>query len=149
MSDTVTPWTVLAGSSVHGILEAKNTRVGSSSLIQGIFPTQRSNPGLLHCRWILYHLSHREAQEYWSILEYQSLSLLQGIFPTQESKWSLLHCRWILYQLSYLGSPSRREARVKLSISSLCRVFFRINFSCCDRDPKLPQLYSHPGTQGK
>ena len=33
---------------------------------QGIFPTQGSNPGLLHCRQILYHLSHREAQEHWS-----------------------------------------------------------------------------------
>ena len=78
-----------------------------------------------------------------------SLSLLQGIFLTQESKWSLLHCRRILYQLSYPGSPSTREAHVKLSISSLCRVFIRIKFSCCDRDPKLPQSYSHPGTQGK
>ena len=27
--------------------------------IQGIFPTQGSNPGLLHCRQILYHLSHQ------------------------------------------------------------------------------------------
>ena len=37
----------------------KNTRVGSLSLLQGIFPTQRSNPGLLHCRQILYQLSHK------------------------------------------------------------------------------------------
>ena len=29
-------------------------RVGSSSLLQGLFPTQGSNPGLLHCRQILY-----------------------------------------------------------------------------------------------
>ena len=40
--------------------------LGSHSLLQGLFPTQGSNPGLLHCRWILYHLSTREAQEYWS-----------------------------------------------------------------------------------
>ena len=33
--------------------------VGSLSLLQGIFPTQGSNPGLLHCRWILYQLSHK------------------------------------------------------------------------------------------
>ena len=32
----------------------ENTGVGSLSLLQGIFPTQGSNPGLLHCRWILY-----------------------------------------------------------------------------------------------
>ena len=37
----------------------KNTGVGSLSLLQEIFPTQRSNPGLPHCRWILYQLSHQ------------------------------------------------------------------------------------------
>ena len=36
-----------------------NTRVGSLSLLQGIFQIQGSNPGLLHCRWILYQLSHK------------------------------------------------------------------------------------------
>ena len=39
----------------------QNTGVGSLSLLQGIFPTQGSNPGLPHCRQILYQLSHREA----------------------------------------------------------------------------------------
>ena len=37
----------------------QNTGVGSLSLLQGIFPTQESNPGLLHCRWILYQLSYK------------------------------------------------------------------------------------------
>ena len=37
----------------------KNTGVGSLSFLQGIFPTQGSNPGLLHCRQILYQLSHK------------------------------------------------------------------------------------------
>ena len=36
----------------------KNTGVGCCFLLQGIFPTQGSNPDLLHCRQILYHLSH-------------------------------------------------------------------------------------------
>ena len=36
----------------------KNTGVGCHSLLQGIFPTQRSNQGLPHCRQILYRLSH-------------------------------------------------------------------------------------------
>ena len=31
----------------------QNIKVGSLSFLQGIFPTQGSNPGLLHCRWIL------------------------------------------------------------------------------------------------
>ena len=54
------------GSSVHGDSQGKNTGVGCYALFQGIFPTQGSNPGLLHCRWIVYHLYHpwatREAQ---------------------------------------------------------------------------------------
>ena len=37
----------------------QNTGVDSLSLLQGIFPTQGWNPGLLHCRWILYQLSHK------------------------------------------------------------------------------------------
>ena len=41
----------------------KNTGVGSLSLLQGIFLTQRLNPGLLHCRQILYQLSHKGVAE--------------------------------------------------------------------------------------
>ena len=37
----------------------QNTGVGSLSLLQGIFPILGSNPGLLHCRQILYQLSHK------------------------------------------------------------------------------------------
>ena len=37
----------------------QNTGVGSLSLLQGIFPTQESNPGSPHCRQILYQLSHK------------------------------------------------------------------------------------------
>ena len=37
----------------------QNTGVGSLSLLHGIFPTQGSNPGLPHCRRILYQLSHK------------------------------------------------------------------------------------------
>ena len=37
----------------------QNTGVDSLSLLQGIFPTQGSNPGLPHCRRILYQLSHK------------------------------------------------------------------------------------------
>ena len=41
------------GSSVHGDSPDKNT------VFQGIFPIQGSNPGLPHCRWVLYHLSYQ------------------------------------------------------------------------------------------
>ena len=47
----------LPGSSVHS--SGKNTGVGYHFLLQGIFLTQGSNQGLLHCRQILYLLSHQ------------------------------------------------------------------------------------------
>ena len=40
----------------------KNTGMGSLSLLQGIFLTQESNWGLLHCRWIFYQLSYQGSQ---------------------------------------------------------------------------------------
>ena len=46
-------------SSVHGILQPRILEWAVYSLPQGIFPTQASNPGLLHCRQILYQLSHQ------------------------------------------------------------------------------------------
>ena len=49
----LTLWTVaLPGSSVHGDSPGKNTGLSNLSLLQGTVPTQGSNPGLLHCRWI-------------------------------------------------------------------------------------------------
>ena len=44
--------------SVHGILQARILE-GCHSLLQGIFPTQGSNPSLPYCRWIPYQLSHK------------------------------------------------------------------------------------------
>ena len=62
-------------SSVHGDSPGKNTGVGSYSLLQGIVPTQGSNPGLLHFRQILYCLSHQRSG---SIIR-RSLSLGQCV----------------------------------------------------------------------
>ena len=44
---------------IHRDSPDKDTRKGSHALLQGIFPTQGSNPGLPCCRQILYHLSHQ------------------------------------------------------------------------------------------
>ena len=52
----VTPWTVAHQAPLSlGILQAG---VGCHALLQGIFPTQGSDLGLQHCRWIHYHLRH-------------------------------------------------------------------------------------------
>ena len=62
-------------SSVHGDSPGKNTGVGCHALLQGIFPTQGSNPGFLHCRWILYHLSHQGSPR---ILEWVAYPFSRG-----------------------------------------------------------------------
>ena len=48
-----TPWTVAHQAPPLWDSAGKNTGVGCHFLLQGIFPTQRSNPGLLHCRQML------------------------------------------------------------------------------------------------
>ena len=61
------------GSSVHRDSPGKNTRVGYHALLQGIFPAQGSNPGLPHCRQILYCLGHQGSpgiRDIWRYLGY-------------------------------------------------------------------------------
>ena len=103
------------GSSVHGDSPDKSTGVDCHALLQGIFPIQGSNPGLPHCRQVLYLLSHQGSPLLYEKVQSKSFSrsavsdslrlhgllhpwdfsgkstrvgchfLLQGIFPTQGS----------------------------------------------------------------
>ena len=80
----VTPWT---------------TGVDSLSLLQGIFPIQGSNPGLPHCRWILYQLSHQGNSR---ILDWVACSFSRGTSPPRN--WTRVSCgtgrfftSWALY----------------------------------------------------
>ena len=95
----------LPGFSVHGDSPGKNTGMGCYAFLQGIFPTQRLNPGLPHCRRSLPFEPLGKPKN----TGVGSLSLFLGIFPTQESNHGLLHCRWILYQLSYQGSLYKKR----------------------------------------
>ena len=82
----VTPWTVALQAPLSmGIPQAKNTGVANHSLLQGIFPTQGSNPGLLCCRQILYHLSHLEQIDNdmsllsYRVVQFSSVQLLSHV----------------------------------------------------------------------
>ena len=81
MPDSLPPHGLYSPSNSPG----QNTEVGSLSLLQGIFPTQGLNPGLPHCRWILYQLSHEGSPR---ILE------------------------WVAYPFSSGSSPPRNRTRV-------------------------------------
>ena len=77
----------------------KNPGVGCHSLLQGIFPTQGLNLGLLHCRQILYHLNHQG-----SPLKIQNTSQICMPFLTNAKKK-------IIYHISLALSVDHREGR--------------------------------------
>ena len=87
------------------------TGMGSLSLLQGIFPTWGSNPGLPLCRWILCQLSHKGSPR---ILEWVAYPFSRGSSQFRNRTWVSQHCRQILYQLSYHG----RFVQVKLWLKS-------------------------------
>ena len=66
-------------SSVHVDSPDQNTGMGCHNFLQGIFPTQVLNPGLLHCRQILYHLSHQGSPCGWSGGRLNQLRSLHGL----------------------------------------------------------------------
>ena len=65
------PWTVARQAPLSMDSPGKNTGVGCHFLFQGIFPTQVSNLGLLHCRRTLYPLSHQGSHLVAKELEFQ------------------------------------------------------------------------------
>ena len=113
----------------------QNTGVGSLSLLQGFFPTQGSNPGLLHSRWILYQLSHKGSPRIleWVAYSFSSGSsqfrnwtgvscIASGFFTNscqgslRVTEWLLLNTKWTTAELlMWLG-----EGGLSLCLSCLC-----------------------------
>ena len=87
-----------SGSSVHRDSPGKNNGVGCHALLQGISPTQGSNPGLPNIASRSFTIwATREAHEYWNGEPIPSA----GDLPDQDLNWGLLHYRQILYHQSY------------------------------------------------
>ena len=90
----------------HGLYSPRNSPgqnigVGSRFLLQGIFPTQGLNPGLWHCRWIFFQLSHQGSPR---ILEWVAYPFSRGSSLLRNQAG--VHRRQILYQLSYQESSN-------------------------------------------
>ena len=84
----------------------QNTRVGSLSFLLGIFPTQGFNPGLPHCRRILYQLSHKGSPR---ILEWVAYPFSSG--SPQPRNWFWVSCiaggffnNWAIRDRPYIHS---------------------------------------------
>ena len=67
----------------RGILQARILKLSSLSFLQGIFPTQGSNPGIPHGRQILYRLSHKGSPSALHTLNHL-------IFTTTHIRWTML-----------------------------------------------------------
>ena len=75
------------GSTVHGDSPGKNTGVGCHALLQGIFQTQGSNPGLPQCRQILYLLRHKGSPR---ILKWVAFPFSRG--SSRPRDWNGVSC---------------------------------------------------------
>ena len=91
--------------SVHGIFQA---RILEYSLLQGIFLTQGSNPGLLHCRQILYYLSH-QGSPIFSPYTYSYCRLLLLLLSRFSRVWLLATPRTATHQAPPSMGFSRQE----------------------------------------
>ena len=121
-----TPWT-LPGSSVYGDSPGQNTGVGCHALLQGLFPTQGSNPGLPHCRWwVLYRLSHQRNPRILEWVTYPFSRKWNSLTPVQlcnpvdcslsgSSVHGILQARilkWVAISFSRASSQIRNQTRV-------------------------------------
>jgi len=90
-----------------------STGVDCHFLLQGIFPTQGSNPGLPHCRQMLYHLSHQGSPplEKSCTMVRKPLACLSeecSLFAQNESSRSI--CNRLIGVYTGIGSPDSAEA---------------------------------------
>ena len=90
----------------------QNTGVGSLSLFQGIFPAQGSNAGLLHCRWVLYQLSHKVSPR---ILEWVAYPFSRG--SSLPRNWTRVSCiadrfftNWAIREASLVAQMVNRPS---------------------------------------
>ena len=89
-----TPWTVACQSPLSMGFSSKNTEVGWHFLLQVIFLTQGSNPGLLHCRQILYRLGHQGRLV--SLLDPLNVSLNSPFdLDSSETQKAMCHLLWV------------------------------------------------------
>ena len=68
--------------SIHGILQARILEWVASILLQGIFLTQGSNPGLPHYKQILYQLNHKRSPEFAIIQSLLKLMSIESVMPS-------------------------------------------------------------------
>ena len=116
-------WKSLGQQVAYGMLSmefTQNTGEGSLSFLQWIFPIQGLNPGLMHCRQILYQLSRGVTKSWtwlndWTELNWTARSLNQSILKEINPGYSLEGVRLKL-KLQYLGHLIRRTESLEKTL---------------------------------
>ena len=126
--------TVLAFALLYFVLQGQNiyswnTGVDSLSLLQGIFPTQGLNPGLPHCKQILYQLSHKGSPR---ILEWVAFPFsCRSPLPRNQTRVSCIaggfFANWAISEALYV-SFSATPSLISLGIR---KRFFSLYYSTC------------------
>ena len=123
----------------------QNTGVGSLTLL-GIFPTQRSNPGLPHYMWIFYQLSHKRSPSNKRVVVVKSLSHVR-LFVTPWTLCSLpgfsLHGifqAWVLEWVAISFSRGSSRPSDRTQVSHIAGRSF--NLWATREAPKVPYNYS-------
>ena len=107
----------------------QNTGMGSLSLLQWIFPIQGSNPGLPHCRLILYQLSHQGSPRTleWAVYPFSSVS-------SRLRNWTRVSCTagrffsrtiisFLSYYLFFVDQIYKKEVKkLTMSCCHLCLI---------------------------
>ena len=113
----------------------KNTGMGCHALLPGIFPTQRSNPGLSDCRQILYHLSHQGSPR---VLEWVTCPFSRGSSqPRNQTGISCIVGGFLAGQL-----PGKQQVLRKYTMGFL--PLFQQNQGYCGRKLQHVLLLSQP-----
>ena len=126
------------GSSVPGDSPGKNTGMACHALLQGIFPTQGLNPGLPHCKQILYHLSHqRSSKRRGGRLNREGIYVyIQLIYVVTQQK-PTQHCKAIFPQLKNKFRKKRIFASIFMKDMGLSFTFLVLSLFPYQRDAGL------------
>ena len=99
----------------HEILQARILGCSSHLILQGIFPAKESNPGLLHCRQILYPLSHKGSPK---TLEWVAYPFSRGFsWPRNQTRVSCIAGRfftnWAMREVHRYRGTTRNWTKIK------------------------------------
>ena len=106
----------------HEILQARILAWVAFPFFRGIFPTQGLNPGFLHCKWILYQLSHKGNARILVAYPFSNGS-------SQPRNWTGVSCMTGGFFTNWAIREATEESLIETSYSEVMLLFFKILFS--------------------